>query len=213
MLRRRIDFVVVAAPASMLLQWQDELAQKFGLDFTIVDREHLLDTRRSRGFSANPWSIGSRFIVSHSVLAGDTYMSGLRDLLGEFRGRSMFILDEAHHAAPSAGAAWATESQMTRAVREIARRFEHRLFLSATPHQGAIAEYAVSPSGGHRPQQSRKRRRPPRSRSQVQGIHDVPVTAPMDDPLGRPLGREHPGPPLMSLLPFSPGRRSSWWLD
>lgn len=143
LLRRRIDFVVVAAPASMLLQWQDELAQKFGLDFTIVDREHLLETRRTRGFAANPWSIGSRFIVSHSVLADETYMGGLRDLLGEFRGRSMFILDEAHHAAPSAGAAWAVESQTTRAVREIARRFEHRLFLSATPHNGHSNSFAT----------------------------------------------------------------------
>lgn len=42
LLRRRIDLVVVAAPASMVLQWQDEMAQKFGLDLTIVDREHLL---------------------------------------------------------------------------------------------------------------------------------------------------------------------------
>lgn len=33
LLRRRIELIVVAAPASMLLQWQDELAQKFGLDF------------------------------------------------------------------------------------------------------------------------------------------------------------------------------------
>ena len=79
LLRRRIEMIVVAAPASMLLQWQDELAQKFGLDFTIVDREHLLETRRTRGFSANPWSVGSRFIVSHSVLSDETYMGGLRD--------------------------------------------------------------------------------------------------------------------------------------
>jgi SNF2 family DNA or RNA helicase len=136
LLRRRVDVVVVSASASMLLQWQDELAQKFGLDFAIVDREHLLETRRTRGFAANPWSIGSRFIVSHSVLADEAYIGGLRDLLGEFRARSMFILDEAHHAAPSSGRAWAIESQMTRAVREIARRFEHRLFLSATPHNG-----------------------------------------------------------------------------
>ena len=143
LLRRRVDVVVVSAPASMLLQWQDELAQKFGLDFTIVDREHLLNTRRTRGFSANPWSIGSRFIVSHSVLTDETYVGGLRDLLGEFRGRSMFILDEAHHAAPSAGAAWATESQMTRAVRDIAGRFEHRLFLSATPHNGHSNAFAT----------------------------------------------------------------------
>src|SRR5579864_8714294 len=91
LLRRRVDVIVVSAPASMLLQWQDELAQKFGLDFTIVDRDHLLETRRTRGFAANPWSIGSRFIVSHTVLSDEAYVGGLRDLLGEFRSRSMFI--------------------------------------------------------------------------------------------------------------------------
>lgn len=143
LLRRRIEIVVVSAPASMLLQWQDELTQKFGLDFTIVDRDYLMETRRTRGFSANPWSVGSRFLVSHSVLSDETYMSGLRDLLGEFRGRSMFILDEAHHAAPSSGTVWATESQMTRAVRQIAGRFEHRLFLSATPHNGHSNAFAT----------------------------------------------------------------------
>ncbi len=143
LLRRRVDTVVVAAPASMLLQWQDELAQKFGLDFTIVDREHLLATRRSRGFSANPWSVGSRFIVSHSVLSDETYTGGLRELLAPFRAGSMFILDEAHHAAPSSGATWAVDSQMTKAVREIAGLFEHRLFLSATPHNGHSNSFAT----------------------------------------------------------------------
>jgi ERCC4-related helicase len=143
LLRRRIDTIVVAAPASMLLQWQDELAQKFGLDFTIVDREHLMETRRTRGFSANPWSVGSRFIVSHSVLSDETYTGGLRELLAPFRAGSMFILDEAHHAAPSSGATWAIESQMTKAVREIASLFEHRLFLSATPHNGHSNSFAT----------------------------------------------------------------------
>lgn len=143
MLRRRLDFVVVAAPASMQTQWQDELAQKFGLNFTIVDRDHLLETRRTRGFSANPWGLGSRFIVSHSVLADEAYMSGLRELLQSFRPRSMFILDEAHHAAPSAGLVWATEAQLTRAVREFAGPFEHRLFLSATPHNGHSNSFAT----------------------------------------------------------------------
>lgn len=143
LLRRRIEVIVVAAPASMLLQWQDELAQKFGLDFTIVDRDHLLETRRTRGFSANPWSVGSRFIVSHSVLADDTYMSGLRDILSGFRPGSLLILDEAHHAAPSSGTTWAVESQLTRAVREIAALFEHRLFLSATPHNGHSNSFAT----------------------------------------------------------------------
>ncbi len=143
LLRRRVDMIVVAAPASMLLQWQDELAQKFGLDFTIVDREHLLETRRTRGFSANPWGVGSRFIVSHSVLSDETYTGGLRDLLSPFRPGSLFILDEAHHAAPSSGTAWAVESQLTRNVRDIAGLFEHRLFLSATPHNGHSNAFAT----------------------------------------------------------------------
>lgn len=136
MLRRRVDLALVAAPAGMVRQWQDELEAKFGLSFVIVDREHLAALRRERGFSANPWTAGSLFIISHSLLVDDTYVAGLRDALGEFRPRAMMILDEAHHAAPASGARYAVDSQLTKAVRDLAGRFEHRLLLSATPHNG-----------------------------------------------------------------------------
>jgi hypothetical protein len=46
------------------------------------------------------------------------------------------ILDEAHHAAPASGGRYGIETKLTRAVRDLAGRFEHRLFLSATPHNG-----------------------------------------------------------------------------
>ena len=136
LLRRRIDFVVVAAPAGMVRQWQEELDAKFGLSFTIVDREYLATLRQERGYSASPWASGSRFIISHSLLADETYVGGLRDLLGSFRPRALLILDEAHHAAPASGSRYAIDSQFTGAVRGLAERFEHRLFLSATPHNG-----------------------------------------------------------------------------
>jgi superfamily II DNA or RNA helicase len=57
-------------------------------------------------------------------------------VLGEFRARSLLILDEAHHAAPASGSRYAIDSQFTRNVRRLAERFEHRLFLSATRHNG-----------------------------------------------------------------------------
>jgi hypothetical protein len=136
LLRRRVDLVLVAAPAGMVRQWQDELEAKFGLSFTLVDREHLATLRRERGYTANPWSSGSRFIISHSLMADETYVGGLRDLLGNFRPRALFILDEAHHAAPASGSRYAVDSQFTRAERGLAERFEHRLFLTATPHNG-----------------------------------------------------------------------------
>lgn len=136
LLRRRVDFIVVAAPAGMVRQWQDELEAKFGLTFGVVDRENLALLRRDRGFGVNPWAAGSRFVISHALLADETYVAGLRDLLGNFRPRAMLILDEAHHAAPASGVRYAIDSQFTRAARELAGRFEHRLFLSATPHNG-----------------------------------------------------------------------------
>jgi SNF2-related domain len=135
-LRRRVDFVVVSAPPSMARQWQDELQAKFGLAFTIIDREHLATVRRERGFAVNPWSSGSLFLLSHSLVTDEVYTAGLRDVLGEFRARSLLILDEAHHAAPSSGARYAVDSQFTRAIEALAPRFEHRLFLTATPHNG-----------------------------------------------------------------------------
>lgn len=136
LLRRRVDYVVVSAPAAMTGQWQDELAQKFGLNFTIIDREYLAAIRRSQGFSANPWRAGSRFIISHSLLGDETYSDGLLNALDGFRPRALLILDEAHHAAPASGLAYATDSHFTRVVRGLAPCFEHRLFLSATPHNG-----------------------------------------------------------------------------
>ncbi|HEY5130066.1 MAG TPA: DISARM system SNF2-like helicase DrmD, partial [Bradyrhizobium sp.] len=136
LLRRRIDLIVISAPAAMTAQWKDELESKFGLTFDIIDRERIGELRRLRGFSVNPWTTGSRFILSHSLLADEDYVAGLRDVLGDFRSRALFILDEAHHAAPSGGARYAISSQLTRAVRELSACFEHRLFLTATPHNG-----------------------------------------------------------------------------
>ena len=135
-LRRRVDFVVVCAPPSMTRQWQDELQAKFGLAFTIIDREYLAAVRRERGFAVNPWSSGSLFLLSHSLVTDEVYTAGLRDVLGEFRARSLLILDEAHHAAPASGSRYAIDSQFTRAIESLAPRFEHRLFLTATPHNG-----------------------------------------------------------------------------
>src|SRR6202022_2665734 len=109
---------------------------KFGLSFEIIDRERIGELRRLRGFSVNPWATGSRFIISHRLLTDEVYAAGLRDMLQEFRPRALFILDEAHHAAPAAGTRYAISSQLTKAVRELGERFEHRLFLTAPPHNG-----------------------------------------------------------------------------
>src|SRR5947209_1542187 len=136
LLRKKAQDIVVACPPSMLLQWQDELEDRFGMVFQILDKEYIAQVRRERGYGINPWTTHSRFLVSHRLLIDEAYTATLRDWLGDFRPGSLLILDEAHHAAPSSGAKYAIDSRITRAVRDLAGRFEHRLFLSATPHNG-----------------------------------------------------------------------------
>ncbi|MGO9122886.1 MAG: DISARM system SNF2-like helicase DrmD [Desulfomonilaceae bacterium] len=136
LLRKRIREIVVSCPPSMLIQWSEELENRFGLTFEIVDKDYMKRIRRERGFATNPWTTHSRFLISHRLLIDEAYAGPLRDWLGTFGSGTLLILDEAHHAAPSSGQKYAIDSQITRAVRDIAPRFEHRLFLSATPHNG-----------------------------------------------------------------------------
>ncbi|MFZ5439847.1 MAG: DISARM system SNF2-like helicase DrmD, partial [Myxococcota bacterium] len=66
------------------------------------------------------------------------YASPLRDWMEgktPFTG-SMLVLDEAHNAAPASGSKYAIDSKLTQVVRDLSSHFEHRLFLSATPHNG-----------------------------------------------------------------------------
>ncbi len=136
LLRKKVKEIVVACPPSVLPQWQDELEARFGLTFVVLDKEYITRIRRERGYGVNPWTTHARFLVSQRLLIDEAYNGGMRDWLGDFRPGSLLILDEAHHAAPSSGQRYAIDSKITKAVRDLAPRFEHRLFLSATPHNG-----------------------------------------------------------------------------
>ena len=136
LLRKKAKTVVVAAPASVLEQWKAEMEERFGLIFVILDRAYLARVRQERGFGVNPWRTHSRFLVSHNLLIDPTYADPMREWLGEMQPGGLLILDEAHHAAPSSGGRYGIETKFTRAIRDLGGRFEHRLFLSATPHNG-----------------------------------------------------------------------------
>ena len=136
LLRKKAKTIVVAAPASVLEQWKAEMEERFGLLFVILDRAYLTRVRQERGFGVNPWRTHSRFLVSHNLLIDPNYADPMREWLGELLPGSVLILDEAHHAAPSSGGRYGIETKFTRAIRDLGGRFEHRLFLSATPHNG-----------------------------------------------------------------------------
>ena len=144
LLRQRIRRVVISCPPSVLRQWQEEMVSRFGLVFTVMDRAYLAKVRQERGYGTNPWSTASRFLISHALLRNPEYSSLLRVWLEEGKGgenqaalQSLLILDEAHNAAPASNSLrYAIDSGLTRSLRDLAPLFEHRIFLSATPHNG-----------------------------------------------------------------------------
>lgn len=136
LLRQQASFVLIVCPASVCLQWQGEMQRRFGLRFEVMTRQFVAYRRQERGFGTNPWSTHNRFIVSHALLRRPEYRDPLLHHLGERARKGLLILDEAHVAAPASASKYATDTDITRTIRDLAPRFDNRLFLSATPHNG-----------------------------------------------------------------------------
>ena len=165
LLRHRARTALVVCPASLQLQWRDEMREKFGLEFRIVDRELLGQLRRTRGVGANPFAHFPRLIVSIDWLKGELGMRLLREVLPPHpeipRRYDVLIVDEVHNCAPAGGGGrYAKDTLRTQAVRTLAPHCEHRLFLSATPHNGYANSFAallelfsryLQPAYGHHP--------------------------------------------------------------
>lgn len=144
LIRRRIQRVLILTPASLRTQWRDEMWEKFALGFDIVDREETAALRRRMGIDANPWRAFNRIVASYHYLRQD-------DVLEQFLAASnppegaahlpwdLLIVDECHNLMPSP---FGEDSDLCRMLRLVAPRFEHRLFLSATPHNGHTRSFS-----------------------------------------------------------------------
>ncbi len=141
-LRHRVRSILIVCPSSIQLQWKEEMRDKFGLEFRIVDSALFADLRRRRGIHVNPWTHFPRLITSIDFLKRERPTRLFRETLpaGDQpafpRPYDLLIVDEAHNVAPSGRGKYATDSQRTMAIRTLAPYFEHKLFLSATPHNG-----------------------------------------------------------------------------
>ena len=147
LLRHRARTILIVCPASLQLKWQAEMQEKFGLEFRVVDTSYLKELRRSRGIHANPWSSFPRLITSMDWLKSEIPLRFMRDAIPSVptypRTFDLLIVDEAHNAAPSGRGRYATDSLRTNLLRELVPHFEHRLFLTATPHNGYLESFTA----------------------------------------------------------------------
>ncbi len=146
--RQRARRMLVICPASLQRQWADEMLYKFALRFEVVDRAYVQRLRKEYGVHVNPWASYPRLITSMDFIKREaplnTFMQALRkDRKGGLPDWDLLIVDEAHNVAPSGRKSYVRDSDRTEMMRQVLPYFEHRLFLTATPHNGFTESFTA----------------------------------------------------------------------
>jgi hypothetical protein len=138
LIRRRVRRVLILSPASLRHQWRQEMRDKFALGFDVVDRAETHTLQKRLGLDANPWKTFPRIIASYHYLRQPDVLERFRAACRQPEGSSvlpwdLLIVDEAHNLMPSN---FGEDSDLCKMLRLISPWFEHKLFLTATPHNG-----------------------------------------------------------------------------
>ena len=126
---------LIVAPGSLVEQWQDELGQKFGLEFDLLTRELVTATRD-----------GNPFVDRHLLIARLDQLSRGGDLHDKLEGApewDLIICDEAHRMS---GHYQGGEVKLTKRYRLgelLGRRCRNFLLMTATPHNGKEEDFQL----------------------------------------------------------------------
>ncbi|UDH01741.1 helicase-related protein [Rhodococcus opacus] len=132
MLRGDLARMLIIAPGSLVEQWQDELATKFGMTAELLSREMINGL-----VDGNPFTRYPMLIARMDQLARN---DDLLVMLGETEW-DLVIVDEAHRMSANW---WAGELDTTRRY-ELGQRLgtvaRHLLLMTATPHSGSESNF------------------------------------------------------------------------
>ncbi len=130
--RGRGDRILIVVPAALQDQWADEMHDKFGLSFEILDNEYLTREMLPRLPSgANPWHYANRVITSIDFAKQERILRALKKTRWD-----IIIVDEAHYLAESGSAEHPLRTDRSRFGEAIAPLCDSLLLLTATPHDG-----------------------------------------------------------------------------
>jgi superfamily II DNA or RNA helicase len=133
--RSDLDRCLVVAPGSLVEQWQDELGEKFNLEFDILTRD-MIETSRS----GNPFNDRNRMIVRLDVLARN---DELQETLIKSQEWDLIICDEAHRMSASYFGGDVKYTKRYQVGQKLGQICRHLLLMSATPHNGKEEEFQL----------------------------------------------------------------------
>lgn len=125
MFRRGLKKVIVVAPSPLLVQWQQEMKNKFNEDFAIIRRRNFVTN------GADHWKNFNKIITSIDFIKNPKYAEEILKSKWD-----IVVFDEAHRLRRD-------YSKITRSylfAEKISRKTECLLLLTATPFRGKLEE-------------------------------------------------------------------------
>lgn len=133
--RSDLERCLVIAPGSLVEQWQDELGEKFGLEFDILTRDMIESSR-----SGNPFNDHNRLIARLDVLARNEELQEKLQAATEW---DLIISDEAHRMSATYFGNEVKRTKRYELGQALGRCCRHFLLMSATPHNGKEKDFQL----------------------------------------------------------------------
>lgn len=124
--RNKANRVLIVTPASLQEQWQDELKDKFNLDFEIFDSSRIREISSKIQTGINPWEAYDRIITSIDYIKREDVFRKIETVKWD-----VVIVDEAHYLSYVHN-----KTDRARFGEKISKRCESLILLTATPHSG-----------------------------------------------------------------------------
>lgn len=134
LLRSDVARCLVVAPGGLVTQWQDELAEKFALNFEILTRDAIEASQ-----TGNP--LAERDLV----IARMDHLSRNDEILARLAACEwdLVVVDEAHRMSAHYEGDEVRETRRYRLGRLLSERTRHLLLMTATPHAGKVEDFQL----------------------------------------------------------------------
>lgn len=127
--RKSADRILILVPPLVLKQWQEELNEKFGEQFTMITRSTLRDSGDNNPFEKHDKCLASLYWAMREDVKNLVITANF----------DLVIVDEAHKMAAYTQGVKKKKVQRTKLYQlgeAVLRNSEHCLLLTATPHKG-----------------------------------------------------------------------------
>jgi superfamily II DNA or RNA helicase len=135
MIRGDLERCLIVAPGSLVEQWQEELAEKFGLQFEILTRDQI-----EASVTGNPFVEKHKLIVRLDMAARSDELKAKLEAAPDW---DLIVCDEAHRMAASYFGGEVKETQRHKLGKLLGTRTRNFLLMSATPHNGKEADFQL----------------------------------------------------------------------